>query len=65
MGIDKIKVSNFKSFNNLEVDLNNFNVLIGSNASGKSNFIKIFEFLRDISKYGLDNAISMQGGLNI
>jgi len=63
MAIKKIKISNFKSFKDLEVELGKFNVLIGANASGKSNFIQIFKFLMDITNYGLDNAISMQGGI--
>jgi predicted ATPase len=63
MFITHIKVSNFKSFERLDVDLNEFNILIGANASGKSNFIQIFKFLRDIVNYGVDNAISMQGGV--
>src|SRR3989442_14807217 len=62
MAIRKIKVSNFKSFKNLDVELREFNALIGANASGKSNFIQIFTFLRDIVKHGLENAISLQGG---
>ncbi len=61
MGIKKIKVVNFKSFENIEVELGKFNVLIGANASGKSNFVNIFKFLKDIAKHGLDNAISLQG----
>jgi len=63
MAIRKIKISNFKSFKDLEIELGNFNVLIGANASGKSNFIQIFKFLRDIANHGLNNAISMQGGV--
>ena len=63
MAIKKIRIANFKSFKDLEVELGRFNVLIGSNASGKSNFVQIFKFLRDITNYGLDNAISMQGGI--
>jgi predicted ATPase len=62
MAIKRIRVKNFKSFKDLEVELGKFNLLIGANASGKYNFIRIFEFLRDIVKHGLDNAISMQGG---
>jgi len=63
MNIKKIKITNFKSFKDLEIELGRFNVLIGANASGKSNFIHIFEFLRDIATSGLNNAISMQGGI--
>ena len=62
MIIKKIHIKNFKSFRDLEIDFSNFNVLIGANASGKSNFVQIFEFLRDISESGLKNAVSMQGG---
>lgn len=61
MAITKIKISNFKSFKDVEIDLGKFNVLIGANASGKSNFIHIFKFLRDTINHDLDNAISMQG----
>lgn len=63
MAIKRVMVRNFRSFRELAVDLANFNVIIGSNASGKSNFIRIFEFLRDIQRYGLDNAVSIQGGV--
>lgn len=63
MAIKKIKISNFRSFENLEVEFRKFNLLVGANASGKSNFIQIFKFLRDITQHGLDNAISLQGGV--
>ncbi|RCW57365.1 MULTISPECIES: AAA family ATPase [Halanaerobium] len=63
MGIKKIKVSNFKSFKELEVNLKQFNVFVGANAAGKSSFIQIFDFIRDIIRSGLSNAISMQGGV--
>ncbi|MDP3103025.1 MAG: AAA family ATPase [Candidatus Methanoperedens sp.] len=63
MSITKIRLSNFKSFKDLDVELGKFNVFVGANASGKSNFIQILKFLRDIKNHGLDNAISMQGGV--
>jgi predicted ATPase len=59
--IKKIKVKNFKSFKDLELNLGKVNIFIGANASGKSNFVRIFEFLRDIAKDGLDKAISKNG----
>ena len=62
MPIQHIHVENFKSFSELDIDLSRFNVVIGSNAAGKSNFISIFKFLRDIAKHGIINAIAMQGG---
>lgn len=63
MPIREIVVSNFKSFRHLEIQPDNFNIIIGSNASGKSNFIQVIKFIRDIAKYGLSNAISLQGGV--
>jgi predicted ATPase len=61
--ITNIKASNFKSFQEIDVDLKNFNVIIGSNASGKSNFVHLLKFLKDILDYDLRNAISIQGGV--
>jgi len=46
------------------MELGRFNVLIGANASGKSNFLTILKFIKDIVESGLDNAISMQGGVD-
>ncbi|HEY2738846.1 MAG TPA: AAA family ATPase, partial [Thermoanaerobaculia bacterium] len=63
MAIEKIKVSNFKSFAELEVDLRPLNIVIGANAAGKSNFLEIFRFVRDVEEYGLENAVSLQGGM--
>jgi len=62
--IKKIKLKNFKNFNDLEISLGNFNVVIGANASGKSNFVQIFRFLKEVKTEGLNNAISMQGGVD-
>lgn len=62
MKITRLKVENFKSFDTLDVELGDFNVFIGANASGKSNFLSILAFLRDIARDGLEDAVSMQGG---
>jgi predicted ATPase len=62
MPISRVAVSNFKSFAEIDVALGPFTVLVGANGSGKSNFINIFRFVRDITRFGLDNAISLQGG---
>jgi predicted ATPase len=62
MPIHRIHIENFKSFSEIDVELTRFNVVIGSNAAGKSNFISIFKFLRDIARHGIVNAIALQGG---
>lgn len=63
MTITKIRISNFKSFDDQCIALNDFNLLVGSNASGKSNLVQAFQFLRDIVTHGLEDAISLQGGV--
>ena len=63
MPIRRISVANFKSISEIDLELSMFNVVIGSNAAGKSNLISIFKFLRDIARSGLVNAIAMQGGV--
>jgi predicted ATPase len=62
MGLTRVKFSNFRSFDEADIKLNPLNILIGANASGKSNFIQFFKFLKDVTNYGLENAVSMQGG---
>jgi predicted ATPase len=48
----------------MQTRLGKLNVIIGANASGKSNFVNILKFLKDIFTNGLDNAIAMQGGVD-
>ena len=62
MFIKRLSVTNFKSFDHLDITLDKLNIVIGANASGKSNFISIFDFLRNIANHGLENAVSMAGG---
>ena len=62
MKISNIEIKNFKSFKNISINLNNFNVVVGPSASGKSNFIKAFKFLKDISE-DFENGILNHGGV--
>lgn len=66
MLITKIKLKNWRNFKLIEVPLNTRTYVIGSNASGKSNFLDVFRFLRDIcrpSGGGLQQAIESRGGI--
>lgn len=65
MFIKEIEVRNFKSFKHLKLELGKLNLIVGANASGKSNFTAIFRFLRNIARYGLNNAISLEGGIDL
>ena len=61
MKISKIEIKNFKSFDDVSINLSNFNAVVGECASGKSNFIEAFKFLKDIYEK-FDNGITMHGG---
>ena len=61
MRLSKIEVKNFKTFKDVSVEFNKSNLLIGSCAAGKSNFVEIFDFLKDISQ-DFDIAYRKHGG---
>jgi AAA15 family ATPase/GTPase len=43
-----ISIKNFKSLHELNVRMQDFNVIVGKNASGKTNFIEFFKFLKEL-----------------
>jgi hypothetical protein len=54
--IPSLQKTNSDNFISLEdIDVLRFGVLYGANASGKSNFIKAFQFLRKSINFGLSN----------
>lgn len=63
MYISKLKISNFKSIVSADIDFERLTMLVGANASGKSNLINVFRFLSNIATDGIDNAIALQGGI--
>lgn len=48
MKISKIKLTNYKSFEDVHIELNYFNAIVGDCAAGKSNFIEVFKLLKNI-----------------
>ncbi|MBN2093089.1 AAA family ATPase [candidate division KSB1 bacterium] len=66
MYICKLILTNWKNFNKADVTISERTFLVGPNASGKSNFLDVFRFLRDISKEGggLQEAVRLRGGLS-
>jgi predicted ATPase len=63
MLIQRLRVTNFRSFRELDLELSPFSVVVGANASGKTNFVQLFRFLRDVAIVGFDVAIARQGGV--
>lgn len=66
MIVSRIILKNWRNFRNVDVKMGSRVFLVGPNASGKSNFLDVFRFLRDIVKPGggLQKAISDRGGLS-
>jgi predicted ATPase len=64
--ITRIKLKNWRNFRDVDVSLASRGFLIGANASGKSNLLDVFRFLRTIAQSdggGLQKAIKERGGI--
>lgn len=64
MHFSRIKLRNWKNFKNVEAPLQLRVFIIGPNASGKSNLLDAFRFLRDVALDGLEKAIDGRGGVS-
>lgn len=66
MRISHIELANWKNFKTVSVDLPDRVFLVGPNASGKSNLLDAFRFLRDIALPGggLQRACQGRGGVS-
>lgn len=62
--INSVSARNFRSISQATANLNRLTVLVGRNASGKSNILDILRFIRDAFRFDLDAAISMRHGLS-
>lgn len=56
--IKRLHIRNFRSLHNLTVDLELNNVLVGPNASGKTNIVEAFKFLTSIAIVGPKKALT-------
>ncbi len=59
--LSKISIKGYKSIKELELELKPINILIGSNGSGKSNFLSFFEFLENLYKNNLETYVATMG----
>jgi AAA domain, putative AbiEii toxin, Type IV TA system/AAA ATPase domain len=56
--ISELKIRNFKSLESVDLKPGHFNLLVGANASGKSNFLDALRFLQGIGNgLGLDEIL--------
>lgn len=61
-----VRLQNWKNFARIEVALQNRVFLVGPNAAGKSNFLDVFRFLRDLASPGggFQQAVRHRGGVS-
>lgn len=65
MQFTRLKLKNWRNFRRVDIELGTRLFITGPNASGKSNLLDAFRFLRDIAKTGggLQEAVTLRGGL--
>jgi len=66
MIVSRVVLKNWRNFQRVDVKITDRVFLVGPNASGKSNFLDVFRFLRDIAKPGggLQKAVEDRGGIS-
>ena len=66
MRFSHISLENWRNFEHVDASLQNRAFLVGPNASGKSNFLDAFRFLRDIVAPGggFQKAVTDRGGVS-
>jgi len=66
MLVNRLVLKNWRNFRSVDVELGLRVFVAGPNASGKSNLLDVFVFLKDISKPGggLQNAVNERGGIS-
>lgn len=67
MFITRLILKNWRNFRDVDINLRDTSYIIGANATGKSNLLDVFRFLRDVSKPsggGLQKAINDRGGIS-
>jgi len=62
--LEHIAVTGFKSIGQLDLRMKPINILIGANGAGKTNFISLFTFLRQLSEGKLQNYVEKSGFAN-
>lgn len=67
MVVTRLELKNWRNFRKANVPLSDTTYIMGPNASGKSNFLDVMRFLRDIADPqggGLNKALDIRGGFS-
>ena len=63
LSITRVWARNFKSIRKLDLELGPLTVLVGPNASGKSNVLDVLRFISHALRRDLDEAVTSRGGV--
>jgi len=67
MQVTRVRLKNWRNFRSFDTPMRDVTYILGPNASGKSNFLDVFRFLRDVGKPaggGLQAAVIARGGIS-
>jgi predicted ATPase len=62
--LEKLYVSNYKSFHQATFKFDDFNIIVGANNAGKSNFLDLLEFIDIAIRQDLITAVKLKGGFD-
>jgi predicted ATPase len=62
--LKRVRISNFKSIAQCDVELGGLTLLVGRNGAGKSNFLDALRFVAESLETSVDHAIKSRGGVN-
>ena len=62
--LERVVIRGFKSIKKMDLEMKPINIVIGANGSGKSNFISLFTFLRNLSEGKLQTYVERNGFAN-
>jgi predicted ATPase len=62
--LEKLYVSNYKSFHQATFKFDDFNIIVGANNAGKSNFLDLLEFIDIAIRQDLVTAVKLKGGFD-
>lgn len=62
MRITHLTVKNYKSLREVSIEPQQLSVLVGANASGKTNFADCIDFISEVYRHGLEVAVARKGG---
>lgn len=60
----RVQIRNYKSIAKCDLQLGRFNLFVGRNGSGKSNFLDALRFIADGLQTSLDHAMKSRGGVD-